>query len=139
MNGPGAQGLILKLAFVMAVLLYAGVSVAVLGAPSMDAALIPEGPPGSILALVMPPVALGLLVAGAVLGRRTPPEREPEVGWARWGVLRFVVAAALVEAGAILALALAFVVRDARWAILGAVPAAVLIALLPHAAVTHEG
>lgn len=140
MSVPAAKaGLILKGAFTMAVLLYAGVAVAVLGVPDMDAPVLPEDPPGSILVLVVPPVALVLLAAGALMGRRSAPEIEPPQGWAIWGTTRFILGAALVEGGAILSLALAFLARDARWAILGAVPAAVLIALAPTSVGKYDG
>jgi hypothetical protein len=118
----------------MAVLLYAGIAVGVLGMPLWSAPWVPEGSPGSLLVLVLPPMALGLLVAGFLLGRRPGPENPKAGGGAPWHMTRFILGAAVTEGGAILMLGLAFIAKDSRWAILGALPAAAVLILAPVSA-----
>lgn len=127
-------GLILKAAMAFAVLLYGAVAVAVLGAPAWDRPWIPAEAPGSLLATALPAVAFVCLVAGFLLGRRPLPEGAVSSTGQPAHVTRFVVGAALVEGGAIVMLALAFVAKDSRWAVLGALPAVILIAMAPASA-----
>jgi hypothetical protein len=130
-DSPAALGLVMKIAFVAGVVAYAGVAVAVAGAPRWSAPWLPQQPPGSTLAILLPAAAFGAFALGFFLGRR-PGSSEPRPqGNQPWTVTRFVTGAASVESGALLMLALSILGKDSRWAILGAGPAAVILLLAP--------
>lgn len=135
MSGSGANlGVILKMAFVMAIFLYLGIAIAIAGPPRWDAPWVPEQPPGSMLAVVLPALAFGALVAGFLLGRKPAPDPLPQAAGQPWAVTRFILGAAVTESAAILMLGLSLVAKDARWAILGAVSAAAVLLLAPVSA-----
>jgi hypothetical protein len=139
-DGAGSNlGLVIKIGFVMSILLYAGVAVGILGMPDWNAPWVPQQPPGSTLVMILPVLALGAFVAGFLLGRRPGPDGGQAPGRQPWYVTRFVFGAAATESGAILMLLLSFITKDARWAILGALPAAALLLLAPASAGEGSG
>jgi len=119
---------VLKPAFVFSVVIYAVVALIVLGTPRWDTPWIPEDSSRATLVLVFSAMAVMTWTAGLVFGRRKPG--SPGAGGDP-AQQRFIVAAAFVEAGAIFGLVLSFLNQDARYAILFAVPTALLILMLP--------
>jgi len=125
-----------KMAFVVSVFLYAVVAVALLGAPAWKAPWVPSEGPVAAMLMVVVPLAVVLWGLGWSVGRmKRPPggtSGQGDSGAApAWPRTRFVLAAALVEAGALLGLAAAFVGKDSRYAVAFAVPTAIVLYLLP--------
>lgn len=124
---------ILKLAFVMSVVIYGLVAFLVIGAPDWSRPWVPEAPGMAPLTYALTALALAVWAVGFAFGRlQTPPAAfRAAQGPNPWPRMRFIMAAAFLEAGAIFGLVLAFVGRDSRPAILFAGVAAVLLLLLP--------
>ena len=127
---------ILKWAFVASVAVYAGVAVAVAGPPRWDSPWLPPDPTHRVLLFVLAFIGAGTWAAGWVVGHMKEPPvqsahelvvRRPPI----FGRQRFILAAALIEAGAIYGLVLSLVTKDSRYAIAFAVPALVLLLLTP--------
>ncbi len=68
-----------------------------------------------------------------VAGRMSAPPAgmAPGAGGAPWGRTRFILAAALIEAGAIFGLVLSVLAKDSRFAIAAAAVSAVLLLMTP--------
>ena len=124
---------ILRMAFVLSGLLYPLVSSLVLGPPKWQAPWSPSEQDKATLLMVLGIVALGNLGAGWLVGNLRQPPRFMAVAPApaTFGFLRFIVGLALIESGAVIGLVLSFILRDARYAIVLAVPAVLLILLVP--------
>lgn len=127
---------ILKWAFVASVAVYGVVAVAVAGAPKWDSPWLPADPTHRALLFVLAFIGAGTWAAGWIVGHlKEPPVRSAHEMIVQrppiFGRHRFVLAAALIEAGAIYGLVLSLLTRDSRYALVFAVPAFVLIALLP--------
>jgi hypothetical protein len=120
----------LKAAFVFSVLLYGGVALFVAGPPDWTRPAAPEAPMAPLFyALTL--CALGLWAAGVILGRREQAPSLFRSGPRPWPLQRFILAAALVEGGALLGLVLSLVLKDSRYGLAHAVVAAILLILLP--------
>jgi F0F1-type ATP synthase membrane subunit c/vacuolar-type H+-ATPase subunit K len=124
---------ILKPAFVMSAVLYGLVAFLVIGPPDWSKPWVPEGPGIAPLTTILTALALVVWTAGFAFGRlKSPPaafrQAQDPNSWPR---MRFIMGAALIEAGAIFGLVLAFVGRDSRPGILFAGIAAALLLLLP--------
>jgi hypothetical protein len=125
---------ILKIAFAVSVVIYGAVAVTVAGPPEWAKALDPgEGAMKTVLA------ALTVLAAADwVLGFRLARLPEPPgfFGSARpgpqWNRTRFIIAAALVESGALFGLVLSLVLKDSRFAIAFGAVTVVLLMLMPE-------
>ena len=120
----------LKAAFVISVLLYGAIAVFVAGPPDWSLPTVPEAPAAPLFyALTLS--ALGAWAAGTILGRKTQAPSLFRSGPRPWPLQRFVLAAALVEGGALLGLVLSLVLRDSRYGLAHAAVTAFLLALLP--------
>lgn len=129
---------ILKMAFVLSVVIYSVVAIVVTGPPRWDSAWLPTDPAYKLLFGVLGFLAIGCWAAGWVIGHaeKAPrPSAEPFMpeGPADSTRQRFVLAAALIEAGAIYGLVLSLLLKDARYAFLFGAPAAMLLLLTPVA------
>jgi F0F1-type ATP synthase membrane subunit c/vacuolar-type H+-ATPase subunit K len=127
---------ILKWAFVASVAVYGVVAVAVAGPPRWDSPWLPPDPMHRTLLFVLVFVGAGTWAAGWIVGRlKEPPVRSAHELVVRrppiFGRQRFVLAAALIEAGAVYGLILSLLTRDSRYAIAFGVPALVLLILIP--------
>lgn len=123
--------LLLKAAFVFSVVLYAAVAVFVAGPPAWDRPAFPEGSPLAVPAVVLSALSLVLWAVGWLLARRREPLGPFSSGPRPWPLQRFILAAALVEGGAVLGLVLALLLRDARYALAHAFVSALLLIFLP--------
>ena len=123
----------IKLAFVMSVVIYGVVGVFLAGAPDWNRGLIPGPPTSPALLGAFLLLSLSTWAAGMVAGRISvpPADMAPGSGGAPWGRPRFILAAALIEAGAIFGLVLSVLAKDSRFAIAAAAVSAVLLLLTP--------
>jgi F0F1-type ATP synthase membrane subunit c/vacuolar-type H+-ATPase subunit K len=124
---------IIKYAFVVAALMYAVVAVAVAGPPDWNRPLLPERQDGPILCGVLFTLAVADWAAGYALGRRAeaPAMLKQAPGLRSWPQTRLVIAAALIEAGAIFGLVLALLFKDSRPALLTSGISAILLLMTP--------
>jgi F0F1-type ATP synthase membrane subunit c/vacuolar-type H+-ATPase subunit K len=124
---------ILKYAFVVATLLYAVVAVMVAGPPDWSRPLLPERQDGPLLCGIFLTLALVDWVAGYVVGNRSaaPAMFSQAAGLRSWPQTRLVIAAALIESGAIFGLVLALLFKDSRPALLASGVSAVLLLMTP--------
>jgi hypothetical protein len=124
---------ILKYAFVLASLLYAVVAVVLAGPPDWSRPLLPERPDGPLLFGIFLTLSLVDWAGGYVLGSRAQaPAMFSQVAGSRsWPQTRLVIAAALIEAGALFGLVLAFLFKDSRPALLASGISAVLLLMTP--------
>lgn len=127
---------ILRWAFVASVGAYVVVAIAVAGAPKWDAAWMPADPAHRTLLLILVFLGVGTWTAGWIVGRprELPVESARGLAFQRppaFARQRFVLAAALIEAGAIYGLVVSLVTKDSRYAIAFAVPAVVLLLMTP--------
>jgi len=123
----------IRMAWVFSALLYPLVASIVLGPPKWQAPWSPPEQGKATLLMVLSIVALGTFVAGWLVGSLHQPPRSmaATTSPATFGFLRFIVGLALIESGAIIGLVLSFILRDPRYAIVLAVPAVLLILLVP--------
>ena len=123
---------ILKFSFVFSAVVYAVVAVAIAGAPNWGRPLIPEGPTAPLF-LVLLPAALAVWFAGFAFGRKqAPPAAMRQVASQNpWPRTRLIIAAALIESGALFGLVLSIVAKDSRPAIAASAVTAALLLLLP--------
>lgn len=121
----------LKAAFVLSVILYATVAVLVAGAPAWDRPALPEGSPLLVPAAVLSALSLLLWAGGWRLGRLREAWGPFRGGPRPWPLQRFILAAALVEGGALLGLVLAILLRDSRYGLAHAFVSALLLLFLP--------
>jgi|WetSurMetagenome_2_1015567.scaffolds.fasta_scaffold01372_3 hypothetical protein len=124
---------ILKYAFVVATLLYAFVAVRVAGPPDWSRPLLPERQDGPLLCGILLTLALVDWVGGYVVGHlaQAPAMFGPAAGFRSWPQTRLVIAAALIESGAIFGLVLALLFKDSRPALLASGVSAVLLLMAP--------
>ncbi len=124
---------ILKFAFVTSVVIYGVVGVLLAGAPDWGRGLLPEPPASPALLGVFLFLSLATWAAGMVAGRISAPPAGMALGsgGAPWGRTRFILAAALIEAGAIFGLVLSALAKDSRFAIAAAAVSAVLLLVTP--------
>ena len=124
---------ILRMAFVLSMLLYPLVASLALGPPKWQAPWLPSDQDKATLVLVLGIVALVDAVAGWLVGSLRQPPRflGAAQGPAAAGFVRFIIALAMIESGAILGLVLSFITRDPRYAIVFATPAVLLTLLVP--------
>ena len=122
---------LLKAAFVVSVLIYGGVAVFVAGPPDWSLPTVPEAPGMAPLFSALTLSALGAWTAGMILGRRAQAPSLFRSGPRPWPLQRFILAAALVEGGALLGLVLSLVLKDSRYGLAHAAVAAFLLVLLP--------
>jgi F0F1-type ATP synthase membrane subunit c/vacuolar-type H+-ATPase subunit K len=127
---------ILKWAFVASVAVYAVVAMVVAGPPRWDSPWLPADPTHRVLLMVLVFIGAGTWTAGWIVGHiKEPPVRSAHELVVQRPPLfarqRFILAAALIEAGAIYGLVLSLVIKDSRYAIAFSVPAAVLLILTP--------
>jgi len=124
---------ILRMALVLSGLFYPLVASLALGPPKWQAPWSPPEQDKATLLMVLGVVALGNFAAGWLVGSLRQPPRfmAAAADPAAFGFLRFIVGLALIESGAIIGLVLSFIMRDPRYAIVLAVPAVLLILLLP--------
>jgi hypothetical protein len=135
---------ILKYAFVFSIAIYAIVALVVAGPPRWDSQWVPADETHKVLLAVLGFLALGTWTAGWMVGHMK--DRAPEGQYealmrpkSPFQGQRFILAAALMEAGALYGLALSLVIKDSRYAIVFAVPAAVLLYLTPVDGATEAG
>lgn len=125
---------VVKWAFVFSVVIYGAVACTVIGAPKWDAPWLPADQGKQILLYVLLAMAIGSWAGGWMLGRRQEPLIPEQTEAARpnaWLFQRFILAAALLEAGALYGLVYSFLSKDARYGLLFALPSAVLLVLTP--------
>jgi F0F1-type ATP synthase membrane subunit c/vacuolar-type H+-ATPase subunit K len=123
---------VLKFSFVFSAVVYAVVAVALAGAPDWGRPLIPEGPTAPLFFILLT-AALAVWFAGFAFGRRQSPPAamRQAAGQNPWSRTRLVIAAALIEAGALFGLVLSIVAKDSRPAIAAAAVTVVLLLILP--------
>ena len=123
----------LKFAFIMSVVLYAVVAVAVAGAPGWSRPLVPENPGSAPILGILLFMSLAAWASGMVVGRmaEAPGALRRTESQSPWPRLRFTVAAALLESGALFGLVLSLLNRDSRFAIFTAAITIILLALTP--------
>jgi F0F1-type ATP synthase membrane subunit c/vacuolar-type H+-ATPase subunit K len=124
---------VLRMALLLSVLVYALLASLVLGPPKWRAPWIPSDQDKAILLVVLGIMALGEFVAGWLVGslRRPPRFMAATADPAAFGLVRFIIGLALIESGAIFGLVLSFLTRDARYAIVFAAPAVLLMIWVP--------
>lgn len=133
---------IIKVALVGAVVFYGAIGVVIVGPPDWDRPILTERSGLQPLPHVLLFASLAACVAGTALGHWrslgvdpwTAAAGEEDVAVraaADRRFVRFLVSAALVEAGGIFSFVLAVAVRDSRFALLGAGLAATLLVFLP--------
>jgi F0F1-type ATP synthase membrane subunit c/vacuolar-type H+-ATPase subunit K len=124
---------ILKFAFVASVLVYGLVAFLIAGAPDWSRPVIPAQAGVAPLFFVFLAIALGNWVAGFVFGSRVAlPAASQEAGARRpRPETRFIIAAALIEAGAICGLVLSILTKDSRPALFAAAVSAILLLMTP--------
>lgn len=128
MSVPG----ILKAAFVVSVLIYGVIALLVVGAPDGSKPVLPEEPGAAAVVGALALLALAGWGAGTVVGRTSDPRSDPAAApQAQLIPIRFILAIALLESGAVFGLVLSFLYKDSRFALAAAVISAILIAMTP--------
>jgi hypothetical protein len=124
---------VLRMALVLSVLLYPVVAVVTLGPPAWQTPWLPSERDKAIMVMALGILGLGDAFAGWLVGSLRQPPRfmAATTDPAAFGFVRFVVGLALIESGAIFGLVLSFLTHDARYAIVFAAPAVLLMLLLP--------
>jgi F0F1-type ATP synthase membrane subunit c/vacuolar-type H+-ATPase subunit K len=124
---------ILKFAFIMSLAIYGVVAWVVAGAPDWSRPVLPEVPGSAPLLVVLALMALSGWGAGIVLGRLSdaPGILQQNASRKPWPVTRFVLAAALLESGAIAGLVLSLLNKDSRFALGCSAVTAVLLLMTP--------
>jgi hypothetical protein len=124
---------ILRMALVLSVVFYPVAAGLALGSPSWRSPWIPAEQDKALMLVVLGILALGDAVAGWLVGnlRRPPRFMAATADPATFGFTRFIVGMALIESGALFGLVLSFLTRDARYAIVFAIPAVLLMLLVP--------
>lgn len=124
---------ILKVAFILSVGMYTVVALMVAGPPDWSRPLLPERSGAAPLLGILAFVALSGWGAGMVVGRmaQAPQAFGPTQDHSPWPRTRFILAAALLESGAIAGLVLSMLGRDSRFAIAAAAVTAVLLLMTP--------
>jgi hypothetical protein len=132
-NDRSGVARILRLALVLSLLVYPLVASLVLGPPKWRAPWIPSEQDKAIPLVALGILALGEFVAGWLIGslRRPPRFMTATADPAAFGFLRFIIALALIESGAIFGLVGSFITQDPRYAITFAVPAVLLMLQVP--------
>lgn len=124
---------ILKFAFITSVVMYGVVAFMVAGPPDWSKPILPTGPSAAPLLGILAAMTFSGWGAGMAVGRMAEApgalkETAPPNPWPR---LRFILAAALLESGAIIGLVLSILNKDSRLAIAAAAVTAVLLAMTP--------
>lgn len=123
----------LKFAFIMSVVLYGVVAVAVAGAPGWSRPLVSENPGSMPVLAILLFMSAAAWASGVAVGRmaEAPGALRRTASQSPWPRLRFTVAAALLESGALFGLVLSLLNHDSRFGILAAGVTIILLALTP--------
>ncbi|MGA9750378.1 MAG: hypothetical protein WBS54_01160 [Acidobacteriota bacterium] len=122
---------VLKLAFLGSLVAYAVVAFALVGAPDWSLPLVPQEGMAPLFFLLSSLAVVGWLLGLGVGRMNAPPPHLASAMSGPWPKLRFVLAAALVESGALFGLVLTLLVKDSRYALLYAAVSAALVMMLP--------
>jgi F0F1-type ATP synthase membrane subunit c/vacuolar-type H+-ATPase subunit K len=130
----------LKFSFIMSVVLYAVVAFVIAGPPDWSKPLLPEGPGVAPLVGILALLALGGWAAGMMIGRMTeaPPVLRQVAAQNPWLRIRLILAAALLESGAIAGLVLSILSKDSRFAVATSAVTAVLLLMTPASEKAQE-
>lgn len=130
---------IIKYAFVVATLLYAVVAISAVGKPDWSRPLLPDQPNAPLLYGILLTLALVDWVGGFVVGSLAEaPAALRNLPSRSWPQTRLVIAAALLESGAIFGLVLAFLFKDSRGALVACGISAVLLLMTPASGGSRE-
>ncbi len=130
---------LIKYAFVVAALLYGVVAVSAVGKPDWGRPILPDQPNAPLLYGILLTLALVDWVGGVVVGNLAEaPAALRNVPSRSWPQTRLVIAAALIESGAIFGLVLAFLFKDSRVALVASVISAALLLMAPASGGAQE-
>ncbi len=130
---------LIKFAFVVATLLYAVVAISAVGRPDWGRPLLPDQPNAPLFYGFLFTLALVDWVGGFLVGGLAEmPAALRNVPSRSWPQTRLVIAAALVESGAIFGLVLAFLFKDSRVALVACGISAALLLMTPASGGSQE-
>lgn len=123
---------VIKAAMIVAVLAYGAIGLVLAGKPDWSKPIIPEGS-AATLVLALGAAMMAAWAVGVTLGVRLvrPGQREGAGGAPPCARRLFIASLGLLEAGALMGLAMAVLSKDVRYALGAAVISAVLIARVP--------